>query len=588
MEKKYCKNGQRSCSSLSSFLEKNGLLIVSIIFILIVLAKIYLSLDFYAPVMTPDEVIYDWNARMLSGGKLYQNMGATPPLYTAILSLAYHLSSEKNTVYHIMLGISCIVSSLTIFPAYMIFKKYVSPMYAILSAVLVTIIIAINFFSFTLMLENLFIPLLLFTLWAIIEAFDTNSIFWQILAGTSIACLEITRSIGLLIEFSFLLAFSWFLFYNRKSGVLKTLKSKSMMLLSFILLFSFWHLFLNITSNVNVQVAEGTVGNIGTSYNTMGQLSGMVFATQNLTDFIVSLKILLNHVNYIVLASFFIPVFFIFDRIFCKKEKKISEVGLEFGTIYILISVLITLLSVTVISLNLMGSMSEIHMGLGRYLDPLIAPILVLGLISIYNVTIVDIKKYSINYIIFFNIFILIILYISTYDINIFFDKSDYGNNPSLAYLLFINTSGIFPLVIVAISILSAIFIYLSTVKKRYTAIFLLFIFAMSVIATYSTYNVLKSSSQFSMNNDIDMYLRSNSNDQTLLIIDNSLRIEEYRIALLYGFWNEGTNYPLNINDTYNSNYIKNVSAYILTNRNITLPYVATYGNYKLYKNNIS
>ena len=183
-----------------------------------------MSLNFYAPIITPDEAIYDSNAHMLSEGKLYPSMGAQPPLFIAILSLAYHISADKEMIYHIMLGISCIVSTLTIFPAYFILRKYIDPLYAILGAGAVTTITALNFFSFTLMLENLFIPLVLFTVLAIIEAFDTNKLYWQILAGTSIACLEITRSFGQIIELSFILTFVLFLIFERKSGIINSFK----------------------------------------------------------------------------------------------------------------------------------------------------------------------------------------------------------------------------------------------------------------------------------------------------------------------------------------------------------------------------
>jgi hypothetical protein len=80
-------------SFLKPDLVKNGLPIVIAIFILIIIIKILLSLNFYAPFLIPDEIGYDNNAHMLSEGHLYPSMGAQPPLYQLILSLSYHISN---------------------------------------------------------------------------------------------------------------------------------------------------------------------------------------------------------------------------------------------------------------------------------------------------------------------------------------------------------------------------------------------------------------------------------------------------------------------------------------------------------------
>jgi hypothetical protein len=106
--------------------DNNALLIVIALFISLVLIKILLSLNFYAPFVYGDEIVYDSLAHNLLEGKLYPDFGpSVSPGYPLFLSIAYMISSDKGTVYHIMLIISAIVTSSIIFPAYFVLKNIV-------------------------------------------------------------------------------------------------------------------------------------------------------------------------------------------------------------------------------------------------------------------------------------------------------------------------------------------------------------------------------------------------------------------------------------------------------------------------------
>ena len=492
-----------------------------------------------------------------------------------------------------MIGISCIISTLAIFPSYLILKKYIDPIYAILGAIAVTTLIAINFFSFSLMLENLFIPLLLFTLLAIIEAFDTNALHWQIMAGVSVASLEITRTLGQIIELSFIVTFLLYLLFNRKLGIVKIFKEKMAMLIAFFIIFAFWHVFLYMASNASIEIA-GTnsggnmgenAGNVGASYNTFGMLSGISFAFDNLTDLIVSIKIFLNHINYLVLASFFVPLFTVYYLLIRADKNIETGQGYKYGLLYIYLSVLVTLLSVTIIVMGMMGSMAEIHFGLGRYLDPFLAPVIILGLVNIFNVNSIDLKKRLFNHVFFVEAVVLFILFISFYDLNIFFDPADFVNNPSMTYLFKLVDPYLLLIVIVAISVISTSLLLLSSIEKRAIAVFLLFIITSSILASYITYGAIVSESNFRARNDISLYLENNSNDKTLLIIDKNMTLNDLNLAgSVYGFWNIGDENKLDINDSHVLKlFINNV--YIITKNNLTYTRVAADNGFILYKN---
>ena len=564
-------------------ISKNGFLVILTIFMIIVIIKILLSTNFYAPFIVPDEYIYDNNAFLLSTGHFYPSMGTVPPLYQIILSLSYHVSNDQNVVYHVMLGISCVMSSLTIFPAYFILKRYIEPIYAIPGAIAITIIPALNFFTFTLMLENLFIPLLLFALWAIIEAFDTHTLRWQILAGTSIACLEITRSLGQVIEFSFLLTFVVYLLLNRNSGILRLLKNNMAMLLSFVTVFSVWHVFLQLMSKIAVSGVGGSSGNVGTSYKALSIFSSIGYIFQNYYDFILSVKVLINHFDYLFLSLYLIPVFLIYYFFINRDNKILLNTGYQFCGILIFLSILLMVFSVTIFNMSLIESLTEFHFSLGRYLDPLLPPIIIFGLISICKANINHFKIHFVNYFIFMECAVLVIVYISTYSHNIIYEPKDCINNPSLIYLYLIDY-WIYPLVILALSILSTVILFLASINKRIILVLLLLIICLSLICSYVSYNYFMNSSEVLVNNNISHYLYENSNDQTMVLIDKNLTGWDNKFArYIDNFWNDGETSLIDINESNLSALMASDNVYLVTTSNFNYTPVAVDDRLKLY-----
>jgi hypothetical protein len=175
---------------VKEFVDKNGLLLISVIFASIVFIKIVLSLRFYAPYALWDEVLYDNLTQNLLQGKLYASLaGALPPGYSIFLTIGYLLSSNKATAYHIMLVISAIVSTSMVFPAYFLLNRYCKTFISLLGAIAVSTLSFINFFSFSLMTETLFIPLFLFSIWFVLKSYETNDKKWEFLASLSVVYL---------------------------------------------------------------------------------------------------------------------------------------------------------------------------------------------------------------------------------------------------------------------------------------------------------------------------------------------------------------------------------------------------------------
>ena len=93
-----------SAASISSFLNNSFYLLIAA-FLFIVIIKIILSLKFYSPFILNDELYYDSLAKNVLNGKLVPIIGDTrSPGYPIVLSVAYLLSGDKGTIYHIMLA----------------------------------------------------------------------------------------------------------------------------------------------------------------------------------------------------------------------------------------------------------------------------------------------------------------------------------------------------------------------------------------------------------------------------------------------------------------------------------------------------
>jgi hypothetical protein len=176
-------------SSSSQFLNRvinnYAFYIMCALFLILVVIKIRLATNFSGPFIFPDETEYNSIAQNIVHGKLYGKLGVFSPGYPLLLSLAYHVSNNQVIAYHIMLEISAFVSSTIIFPAYFVLEKYCSKVVSVLGSIAVSTLTALNFYSFTLMTEVLFIPLFLFSMCFILKSYETNDKKWALLAALS-------------------------------------------------------------------------------------------------------------------------------------------------------------------------------------------------------------------------------------------------------------------------------------------------------------------------------------------------------------------------------------------------------------------
>lgn len=184
-----------------------------IAFILLILIKTVLSAFILVPTEWSDYYIYSKLARSFLYNFSFNvdNMPTIlyPPLYPIFISISYFFK-DMNLVYFFMKFINSILSSLIIFPAFLLAKEFLDERKAFLTSLLIGVL-PYNFsFAPYIMAENLFFPLSLFTIYFLYKSLTSGRYYWPILLGIFAALTYLTKSLGLimipLIGFVYLVA----------------------------------------------------------------------------------------------------------------------------------------------------------------------------------------------------------------------------------------------------------------------------------------------------------------------------------------------------------------------------------------------
>ncbi|MBU1203798.1 MAG: glycosyltransferase family 39 protein [Nanoarchaeota archaeon] len=210
-----------------------------LVFVLVSLVKFLLSLFVPTIMIYSDAYIYAKMARsffyhgafLLHGNPL----NFYPPLYPILLSISY-VFRDMRIVYAFMKLINSFVSSLVIFPAWLLAKEFFSKKKSLIIAFLCLITPFSFSFAPYLMAENLFFPLFLFSFYFIYKSFVDKRLLWDALAGISMALLYLTKVHGISLVFVVIMAFIVSLIRREFFQV----KKKSIMALSFILVYAGW------------------------------------------------------------------------------------------------------------------------------------------------------------------------------------------------------------------------------------------------------------------------------------------------------------------------------------------------------------
>lgn len=579
---------------IKQFVNKHILFLILAIYAFIVIVKIILSLGFYAPFIHGDEFIYDSLAQNLLDGKLYTKLGEFyPPGYPIFISIAYHFSSDKNIVYHVMLAINALLTTSVIFPSYDILKRYCSKYTSLLGSLAVAALPALTFFSFTLMTEALFIPLFLFSFWFILKSYETNDKKWELLASLTVVYLYITRSNGLAVLMAFCLTFIYYLVVNRKNNrIIDMLKKKSFLVATFIILLLTWIVISSYLIDLNKPLSSP----VKSTYN-MGSSYSMSYMTDNTYSYLTSIvsilktiKSIINHLDYLIITTYFLPIVSIFVFLGLYLKKRINFKSPFFiSLIYVFISMSMLIISTVIFIQNPVVN----NVIAGRYIEPIIPLLVIVGIICI-DKSYIKREKTLYYFTAFFIATIFFVLFSMEYDNAIIYGIQGFINNPSLyPFSIFYGAYNNIPLLPATVYIIPStfliiyflmllIFFYSSLENKQYIRLLLLFIILSSIVFSYTLYSIELVNSNDTRNNSIGTFLSDNTKTDTYYLIDSRSNISFDTDALC--FWNKGNIGFIDIESSPIIDTYKNKTVYLISYQDLHYEKVAINGTLKLYK----
>jgi hypothetical protein len=195
-------------------MKKSTIYVLAFVFILIVILKIVLSTAVTSPGVFTDEYLYSKMAQsVFQEGNLdihgNQDVQKYLPLYPAILSLAYFFSDPFVAIKII----NAILSTLVLFPLFILAKEFLSEKKALIGATLVSLFAANFNITNYIMAENLFFFLFILEIVLLYFAFKTQEKKYFFLSGIILGLGYWTKASGMIL---IPVAFLVFLIYRKK------------------------------------------------------------------------------------------------------------------------------------------------------------------------------------------------------------------------------------------------------------------------------------------------------------------------------------------------------------------------------------
>lgn len=499
-------------SSLSS-----GYFPLVAVFFLLVSVKILMSFYFKSPSLFADETVYAETARNILRGEFYSKLQycqTYPPGYSLFLSIVYLLFDNSSANYQFMVIINTFLTSSIIFPAYYLLKKYCSETFSLLGSIFVAILPSVVLYNFVVMSENLFIPLFTFSLWFLIESFETNSKKWGVLAGFSIFLLFFTRSTGIAMIIGFFFSLLYYVLMELKLKEPAIIVRENIYsVLAFCIPAIFWVLYKSQRGITSV-----------TGYDTEAYSSTIFHAFSNIQSFMRFLSLIIHEVEFLILTSYFIlfvlalySLYIILSGIEGSSQGKDNQkmMSMKSGIIYFLVSSIILVL-ITVAHMYLANDLY--YSIFGRYIDPIVPVITIFGLIGLYIAIYKNTEKKDILLFLITSISALIILFAIDF-------PSTYYKYQNMFSIFYIQKVSTFLPVIQFISLFVVfllVFFIIIVYNKKLWPLFIIFLMLIAIIGIYPTFQIqITQSSTIDKMNQISHYLITHSNESSRILMTN-------------------------------------------------------------------
>lgn len=554
----------------SNLLKDRYFKLMLITFAAIVIVKTLFSLRFTTPYVMWDDVWYDSMAQNVLTGRFYTRfisiVGTLPPGYSIVIAPAYLLSGNKDVIYHIMLVINALLSTSIIFPSYFILKKYCSKGMSFAGALIVTLLPTALLYTFTLMSENLFIPLFVFSAWFLLEAYETNKISWQILAVFSVISLYMTRSTGIAMVAGFAFSIIYCLLMCGKSaGIFKSLTNRAILIVLPIVLFLGWVVYTSIYLSSSYSM--------GTPYAVAsGSFINIIIETISNIDLLT----LVHEIDYIALSAYaiiFLLAIFLCTRVLGNKDRRSSPMSCMI--IYVLVSS-ISLLGITLWTLcvgHMLGTDIR-YMIFGRYIEPMIPMLFIFGIIGLCELY--D-EHYKPGLKGVAAMIATCMIPVAALALTLPSDHYKYQDTNSLFYIQSIHLIPVWAFVVIFILAMFTL-LFLSFYSRAFKVLLMVSLIATSLIVSIPVYKTdMLSSHLYEDRNQIGRYLQANTDSNTVIVMDGTIMdYEQGRIFwALTSYWTKGYITPVaDISNPSNITVNGNHADYLASMKTLDYPLV--------------
>lgn len=409
---------------------------------------------------------------------------------------------------------------------------------------------------------------------------------------------------------AFVLTFIFYIIVNLKNErTLGLIKNKKILIISFIIFLSTWLIystyFVDVHQPFNNELRK--TYDYGSSYKIKKVSEHGIDIFESIDNLLTFIKLFINLIDYLLVASFLLLFVIIYYFILLFTNKK----SLKYHTLSVPIfyaSISSILLMVSTISFLFEGGQKDLIFG--RYIEPAIPVIMIIGIICLSNFDQRILNKKNIIYFTLVSIPIILVMpFIFAFDniiINVFNDLQDnptlyaynifYGYSTLKAFTIFYEpnfivseqevSSYLFPSLLMSGYLLVTLaLITLSMRNKRYINQLLVFIIISSLVFSTTLYNISATKSNGG-DNSIARYLANNTNDRTIYLIDrdtttpSNVSIENY----VYGFWNQGDTSYINSDSILQNITERYKITYLISANNLPYDKVSIDGNFTLYQ----
>jgi hypothetical protein len=485
-------------------------------------------------------------------------------------------------------------------------RRYCSQDYAIVGSIAIAVLPCLILYNFSLMCENLLLPLFIFSIWFVHEARRTKNIFWISVAVLSVILLFFAKHSGLVMLFGLAASAIFELKYDSMRLILKrTIQSNYRL---FIALIFFILFLLTYVITINNSPIWGYIQHEKYLFEIyFNDLADILFNIDHLNEFLI---LFLHELEYLMVSSYF--VIFLGAAILLALVLNITrgfslnvidygnlaelkgDRALRFSLIYFLFSSIAMVIAVVVFMYHMIRDLPDGYsliylcsrddfLIMGRYIDPLVPAIFLFGFIGLNRISWQRIESR-------FKVFsALAVIYLAT---SVLFALTfPYETGKDILPILYLRhlasllpTWAIVPVIMPIF--LAGLYISLNNKKYRLLLAYITIIFSL-IISAYVLPSELAASEGFMDQNQIGLYLEKFSNDSSLILMDLEDDTRDRVMMPFTKFWARGdvvTYYTAEDPSGVYTDYARNVS-YIISSKILPYPSLAfSTRGYQLYK----